>query len=71
MRRISTLHVERRVNLGGTFAVSSSAVAGEIDLYPNTTGTALTAILNEPPQTTRRRYFIAYRTNIVRDSAWK
>jgi len=47
----STLHVERRVNLGGTLLCHQALVAGKIDLYPEYTGTALTAVLHEPPQT--------------------
>ena len=46
----STLHVERRVNLGGTMLCHQALVAGKIDVYPEYTGTALTAVLNEPPQ---------------------
>jgi glycine betaine/choline ABC-type transport system substrate-binding protein len=46
----STLHVDRRVNLGGTLLCHQALVAGKIDLYPEYTGTALTAVLNEPPQ---------------------
>jgi osmoprotectant transport system substrate-binding protein len=46
----STLRVERRVNLGGTLLCHDALVAGKIDLYPEYTGTALTAILKEPPQ---------------------
>ena len=46
----STLHVERRVNLGGTLLCHDALVAGKIDLYPEYTGTALTAVLKEPPQ---------------------
>jgi glycine betaine/choline ABC-type transport system substrate-binding protein len=46
----STLHVERRVNLGGTMLCHQALVAGKIDLYPEYTGTALTAVLNESPQ---------------------
>jgi osmoprotectant transport system substrate-binding protein len=46
----STLHVERRVNLGGTLLCHQALVAGKIDLYPEYTGTALTAVLKEPPQ---------------------
>jgi len=46
----STLHVERRVNLGGTLLCHQALVAGKIDLYPEYTGTALTAVLSEPPQ---------------------
>jgi osmoprotectant transport system substrate-binding protein len=46
----STLRVERRVNLGGTLLCHQALVAGRIDLYPEYTGTALTAVLHEPPQ---------------------
>ncbi|MBZ5662641.1 MAG: ABC transporter substrate-binding protein [Acidobacteriia bacterium] len=46
----SALHVERRVNLGGTMICQQALVAGKIDLYPEYTGTALTAVLNDPPQ---------------------
>src|SRR5580698_1327927 len=44
----STLHVERRVNLGGTLICHQALLAGKIDLYPEYTGTALTAVLNDP-----------------------
>jgi osmoprotectant transport system substrate-binding protein len=46
----SSLHVERRVNLGGTLLCHQALVSGKIDLYPEYTGTALTAVLNDPPQ---------------------
>ena len=42
-------HVERKVNLGGTLLCHQALLAGKIDLYPEYTGTALTAILNEAP----------------------
>ena len=45
----STLHVERRVNLGGTLLCHQALVAGKIDLYPEYTGTAFTAILKDSP----------------------
>jgi len=41
--------VERRLNLGGTLLAHRALTSGEIDLYPEYTGTALTAILKEPP----------------------
>jgi len=44
----SQLHVERRVNLGGTLICHQALVAGKIDLYPEYTGTALTAVLDDP-----------------------
>ncbi len=46
----SGLHVERRLNLGGTFICHDALVSGKIDLYPEYTGTALTAVLNDPLQ---------------------
>jgi len=46
----STLRVERKLNLGGTFICQDALVSGKIDLYPEYTGTALTAVLKEPPQ---------------------
>jgi osmoprotectant transport system substrate-binding protein len=39
--------VERRLNLGGTLLAHQALVSGEIDLYPEYTGTALAAILKE------------------------
>lgn len=37
--------VDRKLNLGGTMLAHQALVRGEIDLYPEYTGTALTAIL--------------------------
>jgi glycine betaine/choline ABC-type transport system substrate-binding protein len=44
------LKVERRVNLGGTLLCHQGLVSGELDVYVEYTGTALTAILGEPPR---------------------
>ena len=41
--------VDRQLNLGGTMLAHQALVRGEIDLYPEYTGTALTAILKLPP----------------------
>jgi osmoprotectant transport system substrate-binding protein len=41
--------VERRLNLGGTLLAHQALVSGEIDLYPEYTGTALAAVLKESP----------------------
>jgi len=41
--------VERSLNLGGTLLTQQALVTGQIDLYPEYTGTALTAILKNPP----------------------
>jgi osmoprotectant transport system substrate-binding protein len=43
--------VERYLNLGGTMLVHEAMVQGSIDLYPEYTGTALTAVLKRPPGT--------------------
>jgi osmoprotectant transport system substrate-binding protein len=40
--------VERKTNLGGTLLVHKALLAGDLDLYVEYTGTALTAVLNEP-----------------------
>src|SRR6266446_1120214 len=41
--------VERKTNLGGTLLVHKALEAGQLDLYVEYTGTALTAVLNETP----------------------
>src|SRR5262245_11994564 len=43
------LRVDRKLNLGGTMLAHQALVRGEIDLYPEYTGTALTTILKLPP----------------------
>jgi glycine betaine/choline ABC-type transport system substrate-binding protein len=43
------LPVERRFYLGGTYIAQQSVLARRIDIYPEYTGTALTAILKLPP----------------------
>ena len=42
------LHVDRRLNLGGTLICQQAMLAGQMDLYAEYTGTALTAILGQP-----------------------
>ena len=41
--------VERKSNLGGTLLVHEALLSGDLDLYVEYTGTALTAVLNESP----------------------
>ncbi|MGH9794011.1 MAG: glycine betaine ABC transporter substrate-binding protein [Candidatus Acidiferrales bacterium] len=43
------VRVERRANLGGTLICHQAVRAGEIDLYVEYTGTALTAVLHQQP----------------------
>jgi glycine betaine/choline ABC-type transport system substrate-binding protein len=40
--------VERKLNLGGTLLAQEAVKGGSIDLYPEYTGTALTAVLKRP-----------------------
>src|SRR5881394_2053143 len=42
------VHVERKTNLGGTLLCQKALLSGDVDLYVEYTGTALTAVLNEP-----------------------
>ncbi len=43
------IHVDRKSNLGGTLLCQKALLSGELDLYVEYTGTALTAVLNESP----------------------
>lgn len=43
------LHVERRFYLQGTFICQQAILSGRIDMYPEYTGTAVTAILKQKP----------------------
>ena len=42
------LSVGRRLSLGGTFICHQAMLSGDLDIYPEYTGTALTAILEKP-----------------------
>ena len=46
----TAIPVIRKTNLGGTLLVHKALLAGELDLYVEYTGTALTAVLNESPK---------------------
>jgi len=56
----NTLHVpvERRLNLGGTMLAHLALKDGQIDLYPEYTGTALTAVLKQPLLTDQSQVFV-------------
>src|SRR5438270_12648861 len=51
------LEGERRFYLGGTYIAQQSILAGRIDVYPEYTGTALTAILKESPSSDRKAVY--------------
>ena len=46
--------VERKLDLGGTLVCDRAIAAGGLDVYPEYSGTALTAILHRPQQNDRR-----------------
>jgi osmoprotectant transport system permease protein len=49
IERDTGLSVRRRLNLGGTLICDRALVSGDIDVYVEYTGTALTAIFHRPP----------------------
>jgi osmoprotectant transport system substrate-binding protein len=49
--------VQRKTNLGGTLLIQKAMLAGELDLYVEYTGTALTAVLNEAPNGDSKRVY--------------
>lgn len=51
------LRVDRRFYLSGTYICHQAILAGRIDLYVEYTGTALTAILEEPPRGSRHEVY--------------
>jgi osmoprotectant transport system permease protein len=51
IERETGLTVERRLNLGGTLICDRALAGGDIDVYVEYTGTALTAIFGQPPAT--------------------
>jgi glycine betaine/choline ABC-type transport system substrate-binding protein len=55
------LRVDRRLNLGGTFVCHQALVAGQLDLYVEYTGTALTAILAAPASSDPQAVYEAVR----------
>ncbi len=50
IERRTDLKVDRRFFLGGTFVCHRAIVSGEVDIYVEYTGTALTAILERSPR---------------------
>ena len=48
IERDAAVRVDRRLNLGGTLICDRALLAGDIDVYVEYTGTALTAIFHQP-----------------------
>jgi osmoprotectant transport system substrate-binding protein len=53
----SKLKVERRFYLAGTYICQQAMLAGRIDIYPEYTGTALTAILKQQVEGDKRQVY--------------
>jgi osmoprotectant transport system substrate-binding protein len=51
------LPVERRFYLAGTFICQQAILAGRIDIYPDYTGTALTAVLKQQPAGSKQEIY--------------
>ncbi|HXZ39256.1 MAG TPA: glycine betaine ABC transporter substrate-binding protein [Terriglobales bacterium] len=56
------LPVERRFYLAGTYICHQAILAGRIDIYPEYTGTALTAVLKEKPEGIREQVYEKVKT---------
>ena len=53
----SALRVRRRLDLGSTQVAMGALARGDIDLYPEYTGTALLVVLKHPPMSDRRAVY--------------
>ena len=53
----TSLKVERRFYLAGTYICHQALLAGRIDIYPEYTGTALSAILKQKPEGNRAEIY--------------
>ena len=60
------LPVERRFYLAGTYICHQAILGGRIDVYPEYTGTALTAILKAPPSSNPQQVYEQVKTEYAR-----
>ena len=60
------LPVERRFYLAGTYICHQAILGGRIDIYPEYTGTALTAILREKPDADRQKVYDQVKTEYAK-----
>src|SRR5260370_2232421 len=58
----TNLKVERRFYLAGTYICQQAILAGRIDVYPEYTGTALTAILKQSASADKRDVYQRVKT---------
>jgi len=62
IERETSLAVDRRLNLGGTLICDRALMTGDIDVYVEYTGTALTAVFHQPIVTDASAVFDTVRT---------
>jgi glycine betaine/choline ABC-type transport system substrate-binding protein len=62
IERYAHLPVDRRLNLGGTFICDRALRGGDVDVYVEYSGTALTAIFKQPVERDSRRVLETVRT---------
>jgi osmoprotectant transport system permease protein len=62
IERGTGLTVDRRLNLGGTLICDRALMTGDIDVYVEYTGTALTAVFHQPVSTDSSAVFDTVRT---------
>jgi osmoprotectant transport system substrate-binding protein len=60
------LPVERRFYLAGSYICHQAILGGRIDIYPEYTGTALTAILKEPPSSDKEKVYNEVKTEYAK-----
>jgi osmoprotectant transport system substrate-binding protein len=60
------LTVERRFYLAGTYICHQAMLSGRIDIYPEYTGTALTAVLKEKPEGGREQVYNQVKTEYAK-----
>jgi glycine betaine/choline ABC-type transport system substrate-binding protein len=66
IERVTGLTVTRRTALGGTQLCFQALLSGEVDLYPEYTGTALVALLERPAMTDPRKTFEVVQLELLR-----
>lgn len=66
------LRVDRRFDLGSVQIATEALQRGDIDLYPEYTGTALTDVLHEPPERTAAAIYATVKSSyLIRyDAVW-
>src|SRR5436190_640461 len=66
IERDTGMRVQRRLNLGGTLICDRALITGDVDVYVEYTGTALTAVFHEPALTESSAVFEHVREQYAR-----